>query len=170
MLSRPLLDKPPLPSGRGGCRLEAGFTLVELVIVMLLMAVLATVGVGRFADRQPFAVQSLADQLVSGVRTAQALATAQRRDVYVRLTASPPALAVCLDAGCAQPVAPPGGDGLWLAETQELQFSAGPSFSFAASGAPSFASALSVQVQSTSGGATARTVTIEPVSGHVRVQ
>lgn len=161
---------PPLPTARGGSRLRRGFTLVELIVVMLLMAVLATVGLGRFADRQPFAVQSLADQLASGVRTAQAMAMAQRRDVYVKLTASPPALAVCLDAGCSQPLAPPGGDGQWLAETQELQFSAGPAFSFAASGAPSFATALSVQVQDTGGVAGARTVTIEPVSGHVRLQ
>lgn len=164
------LPAPPLRTACGGSRLRRGFTLVELIVVMLLMAVLATVGFGRFADRQPFAVQSLADQLVSGVRTAQAMAMAQRRDVHVKLTASPPALAVCLDAGCSQPIVPPGGDATWLSETQELQFSASPAFSFAASGAPSFAAALSVQVQNPGGVASPRTVTIEPVSGHVRLQ
>lgn len=167
---------PPQPPGRGGmCRPRRrrggrGFTLVELVIVMLLMAIVATVGMGRYADRQPFAVQALADQLVSGLRSAQAIAIAQRRTVHVRLTASPPALEVCLDAGCSQPLPPPGGDATWLTGTQELQLSASPTYSYAASGAPSFASVLAVQVQSTSGGATARSVTIEPVSGHVRVQ
>lgn len=170
MLRRPLPPAPPVPSRHGGWHAASGFTLVELIVVMLLMAVVATVGLGRFADRQPFAVQSLADQLVSGVRIAQSTAMAQRRDVYVKLTASPPALAVCLDAGCSQPIAPPGGDGQWLTETQELQFSSGHVFSFAASGSPSFAVTLSVQVQDAGGVAGPRTVTIEPVSGHVRVQ
>ena len=71
------------------------------------MAVLAGVGMSRFADRDGFAVQGLADQIVSGLRVAQATAQAQRRDVYVSLTASPPALSVCLDVACAQPVNAP---------------------------------------------------------------
>lgn len=165
----PAMKPPPggfLPSGR----LSSGFTLVELVVVMLLLAVVTAIGASRFADRQPFAVQSAADQIVSGLRIAQASALAQRRTLHVVLGASPISLAVCLDAACTQPLPPPGGDGSWLQETSGLQLAAGASFSFDAAGAPSIASLLAVQVQSSDGAATPRTVLVEPVSGHVHLQ
>lgn len=155
------------PSG-GRCRSMArGFTMVELVIVMLLMGVLTAVGMSRFADREPFAVQGVADQLVSGLRLAQATAIAQRQTVYVVLTALPVALQVCLDAGCSQTLPAPGGETIWLAETQNLRLSASASYSVLPSGAPSLASQLSVLVQSADGSVSSNPVRVEPGSGHV---
>ena len=156
-----------LPPTALRCR---GFTLVELVVVMLLVAIVATIGAARFADRQPFAVQSAADLIVSGLRIAQASAIAQRRTVHVVLAASPLALSVCLDAACTQPIAPPGGDGTWLQDSDGVQLAAATTFSFAPSGTPSIASNLAISVQSANGGTTPRTVAVEAVTGHVRLQ
>ena len=69
--------------------LQRGFTLVELVVVMVLMAIITAVGMSRFASREPFAVQAVADQLMSGLRLAQATAIAQRRTIYLQLGATP---------------------------------------------------------------------------------
>ena len=146
--------------------LQRGFTLVELVVVMVLMAIITAVGMSRFASREPFAVQAVADQLMSGLRLAQATAIAQRRTVYVQLGATPATLAVCLDAGCTQPVAPPGG-GSWLQETLDVSLASGLNFSIDAAGAPSFATAQTVQVSATGGGSPAPPITLEPRSGHV---
>ena len=159
------------PSG-GRCRsgergFTRGFTLVELVIVMLLMAVVSAIGMSRFADREPFAVQGAADQLVSGLRLAQATAIAQRLPVFVVLTASPLALQVCMDAACTQPLAAPGGEAAWLADVQGLRLAGGAAFSYAASGAPSLASALTLVVQSSDGAVSSLPVLVEPGSGHV---
>lgn len=143
-----------------------GFTLVELVVVMVLMAVITAVGMTRFVNRQPFAVQGVADQLMSGLRLAQATAIAQRRTLHLHLGNSPATLLVCLDVACAQPVAPPGG-GAWLVDTLDVHLAAPLAFSFDAAGAPSFATAQTVQVSSSDGSSSAPTIVIEASSGHV---
>jgi MSHA pilin protein MshC len=141
--------------------------MVELVVVMTIMAILTAVGMSRFADREPFAVQGAADQIVSSLRIAQATALAQRQNVYVVLGASPLQLQVCLDAGCAQPLNTPGGDAVWLSDVQNLRLSSGASFSFNGAGSPSFASALSFTVQSADGAVVSPAIVVEAVSGHV---
>jgi Type II transport protein GspH len=131
---------------------------------MLLMAALTTVTASRFASREPFATQAVADQITSGLRLAQAFAVARRQTVHVQFTASPPALAVCLDSGCSQPLPPPGG-GSWLSDTDGLSLAGASSFTFDASGAPSIATAMTLELSAS--GAAARSVRIEPGSGHV---
>ena len=151
----------------GAAQAQGGFTIVELVVVMMLMAVITGVGMARFANREPFAVQGAADQVVSGLRLAQATAIAQRQTVYVLLGATPAALQVCLDVACTQALPAPGGEAPWLVDAQGLVLSAGAAFSFAPDGAPSFGSQLSLQVQSADGSATSNPIRVEPGSGHV---
>ncbi len=134
---------------------------------MMVIAVIAAVGMSRFADREPFAAQGLADQIVSGLRLAQATATARRSTVHVVLVADPPSMSVCLDAACTQPLRTPGGDLQWLAETQGLRLSRAATFSYDAGGIPSSGSAITLQVQTADGAFATPTLTLEPVSGHV---
>jgi len=157
-------DKRPPCSGRFAMR---GFTLVELMVVITVMAILAAVGMARFADREPFAVQAAADQLTSALRVAHATAVARRAPVYVVLGATPATLALCLDAACAQPLPPPGGEAAWLVDTGDLRLSTAASFSFDPTGAPSFASTFSVQVRSSDGALNSPPVRVEAQSGHV---
>jgi hypothetical protein len=84
----------------------------------------------------------------------------------VVLGASPASLLVCLDLGCTQALDPPGG-GSWLNDAEGLQLAPAASFNFAASGAPSLATALTVQVRNADGSVVSRNVRVEPVSGHV---
>jgi MSHA pilin protein MshC len=154
---RPL---PPRPR-------EAGFTLVELVIVMVLMGVLTALGMSRFADREPFAAQAVGDQLVSGLRVVQAMAVAQRRTLYVAIASTPPALSVCLDAACTQPLPTPAGDALWLSDTTGLHLNTAASFSYGGDGVPSLAGSLQLQVLGDSGGSSSTLITVEAGSGYV---
>jgi MSHA pilin protein MshC len=173
-MSSTLLRRKPPHSGfcrftrvQGPLAAHRGFTLVELVVVMLVMAIVATVGMGRFAARESFAVQGVADQLVSALRLAQSTAVAQRATVYVALGSSPASLTVCADVGCTQPLSPPGASSTWLENAQGLELSAVTTFQFTASGAPSLGTAFETQVRTADGSVVSRAIRVEPVSGHV---
>jgi MSHA pilin protein MshC len=82
-----------------------GFTLIELVMVMVLVGILAIAVVPRFSSQSTFTARAFADQSKSMVRYAQKLAIAQNRNVYVRLNGVN--IALCFDAACATVVPPP---------------------------------------------------------------
>lgn len=84
-----------------------GFTLVELVLVMILVGVLSTVAIGKFSDQSNVSAPAYADQIRALMRFAQKLAIAQNRPVYV--IARPTFVAACFDAACASRVTAPGG-------------------------------------------------------------
>lgn len=78
---------------------RAGFTMVELIMVMVLIGILGAVAGSRFFDRQVFESRAYADQAKALIRYAQKLAIAQNRPVFVRST--PNGFAVCFDPGAA---------------------------------------------------------------------
>lgn len=147
---------------------QRGFTLVELVVVMLLMGILGSLGMGRMADREPFALQAGADQLVSALRLAQATALAQRRTLHVQLASTPAAMAVCLDATCSQPLAAADGNLQWLGGSAGLSLDAAVNFSFNPAGEPSFSQPLLLQLRGEGGVHAARPVQVEAGSGLAR--
>lgn len=86
-----------------------GFTLIELVAVLVLAGLLATFAVSRFFQRDTFDARSFADQVTNIVRYGQKLAVAQNRAVFVSIDAN--SVALCFDAVCSdeQKVLPPTG-------------------------------------------------------------
>lgn len=97
-----------VPAATGGARTSAhalvrrssGFTLVELVTVIVLAAILAAVAVARLADRSGFDAAGFADQAAAMLRYAQKQAIAQNRDaanpVFVRFDGN--SITLCLSA------------------------------------------------------------------------
>ncbi|MDT7849033.1 prepilin-type N-terminal cleavage/methylation domain-containing protein [Methylophilus sp. VKM B-3414] len=85
-----------------------GFTLVELVVVIMLMGILAAVAAPRFANGDIFETRGDAGLLSSTLRYAQKTAIAQRRNVYVILNnAVPDTVSLCFDTACNQAVINP---------------------------------------------------------------
>ncbi|MCC7703919.1 prepilin-type N-terminal cleavage/methylation domain-containing protein [Janthinobacterium sp. GW460P] len=96
-------------AGPASERRQRGFTLVELVAVLLVGGLLAAVAAPRFFQQDSFDVRSFADQNVSMLRYAQKLAIAQNRPVFVQLNGS--RIALCFNTACDAPnrVLPPAG-------------------------------------------------------------
>lgn len=148
--------------------MASGFTLVELVVVISILAIVATVGIGRFASTSPFAGRAAADQLAAALRGAQRLAVAQRSTLYVQVQGAPAAVHVCLDIACAQPLAPSDG-GAWIAVQGGTRFDASANYSIDALGRPSLVAAQSFTPIDEAGVASGPPVRVEAESGLVRV-
>lgn len=153
---------------RRHAHLQRGFTLVELVLVIVLLGTLSFFAVSRLAARGDSDAHGYAEQLTSALRFTQKAAVAQRRNIYFNLDTGNGRLWACLDAiaGCAQPLLTPAGGALdYLPPTGVAVASSGATqIVFDAQGRPSIGSALDLQV---SAGSASYTVRIEPDSGYV---
>jgi MSHA pilin protein MshC len=65
---------------------SAGFTLVELIMVMVIVGVLAVFVAPRMFDRSSFESRGFADQVQASLRYAQKIAIAQHRFVCVDIS------------------------------------------------------------------------------------
>ena len=74
----------------------SGFTMVELVVVMILIGVLAAIGIPRLLGDKNMEAAVFGDQVVSGLRRAQKIVTGHRRVVCASV--GPKAVIVRLNA------------------------------------------------------------------------
>lgn len=178
---------------RGGRARQHGFTLVELVVVIVVTGILAAVVSTRFMDRNVMDSRAFADQGGALIRYAQKMAIAQNRDVWVLIANG--GIKLCYTAACAAAdrVPAPGGTNsessatnafclaisTWACEAPPTGVTLGATvnFYFDPVGKPfaqadtsptnvsTFTSPLAVAVQST--GLANRTVTVEAETGYV---
>lgn len=67
---------------------QPGFTVVELITVIVIVGIIAAIAAPRFFDRNVFDSRGFYDQVVSTLRYAQKAAIAQHRFVCVTFTAN----------------------------------------------------------------------------------
>ena len=95
-----------------GGRGQAGFTLVELVLVLVLLAVLSAVAIPRLSDADTFKALAFGEQVRATMRLAQKTAVSHRRLVCASFTASSVTLTIATvfpANACTTNVPPPSG-------------------------------------------------------------
>lgn len=143
----------------------SGFTLIELVVVMLIIGVLAVAAVPRLLDSQTFDSRGFNDQTLSALRYGQKAAIAQRRTVCISFSATSVTLTVASAAGsstCDTNLAGPAGDSPFqIIASSGVAYTASPSnFRFNAAGQANLGQTLQVSGQTNS-------ITVEQETGYV---
>jgi MSHA pilin protein MshC len=155
-----------------------GFSMIELIMVMILMGILSAVLMSKFSSRIEFDARGFFDQSIDMIRYAQKMAIAQRRDVYVQVDAGSGHICLTFNAedtaGCiaantssANQVLNPA-DQQWYKRTAPtgVSFSGSLSFLFSALGRPSFATTQTLTISST-GPVVTGVITVEKETGYV---
>jgi len=149
-------------------RSSHGFTLVELVMVIVILGILAVAIVPRFASRETFDTRGFFDQTQAAIRYAQKTAIAQRRTVHVNLTANAICLTYVEDANCTNVnasdivLSPASGQRFYTQAPSGVSFNTVGSFSFSPLGRPSNPQSIGVV-----GDGMTRTIVVESETGYV---
>lgn len=139
---------------------QLGFTLVELVMVIVIVGILAVFAAPRFFESSVFQSRGYADQVQATLRYAQKIAIAQRRSVCAAYT-SPGRLALNMSgaADCDTPLNLPAASVNYIDAPSGVVFSMAPAgVSFDALGRPNAGVQASVD---------GRLITVETETGYV---
>lgn len=152
---------------------QSGFTMVELISVMVIVGILAAFAAPRFFNRADFDARSFYDQTLAILRYAQKSAIAQRRTVCVTFpTNSSIVLTIAKDnpGACDTDLAGPTGTTPYTVTSSgsDIVYSSTPTnFSFNALGQP-VSSPGAIQINGPCGTCDLASITVEPETGYAR--
>jgi MSHA pilin protein MshC len=153
------------------CQRERGFTLIELIMVIILIGILAVVAVPRL-NTSEFQARGFHDETLALLRYAQKTAIAQRRTVCVAFSSNSATLTIAGAAGvasCASNLTGPKGESpaTVTANSTSITYTGGAAptaFTFDGLGQPSTGQTIKVANNSVD---INPTITVEADTGYV---
>ena len=145
-----------------------GFTLTELVMVLVIAGVLAAVAIPYLSDRLTFSTRGFADEARAALQYAQKVAVAQRRNVCAIVAINSLSLTQGISAGaaCTAPVLniSTGAGFVLNTPTPAVTFTTGiGTITFDALGQVAIAATVTV-----TGGQVTQIINVDAVTGYVR--
>lgn len=143
---------------------QAGFTMIELILAMVIVGIIAVVAVPRIIDRSAYDARSFHDEALAILRYAQKAAIAERRTVCVAFSSNSVTLTIASTnpGTCDTPLAgPTGNPPFTVTASGGAAFSSLPAnLSFDSLGRPSSSASILVNGY-------AHAITVEPETGYV---
>jgi MSHA pilin protein MshC len=147
---------------------QNGFTIVELIVVIVIVGIIAAVAVPRLVDNRTFASRDFYERSIAVVRHAHKVAVARRATtapILVCVTAT--TISAGRGANCATLLPNPVGSGnLSFTAPTGVTLSPTGNYSFDGLGQPS--AAIVINVNSTIPGDPARQITVATPTGYVQ--
>ncbi len=131
-----------------GTKRRSGFTVVELVVIIVIIGIFATAAAPLFFDLSTFSSRGFSDQVISTLRYAQKSAVAQHQYVCIAFSTNGVTLTTGATSACGAPLASPTGQSPYAISSANASFAAIPAgFYFNWLGQPSFSGApMSISV------------------------
>jgi len=154
----------PQPTSSSVEDCQHGFTLIELIMVMVIVGILAVFVVPRFFDANVFQSRGFADQVQATLRYAQKEAIAQHQYVCAAFTTNSVTLSTGATAGCSTPLLSPTGGQYKINAPAGITFSSPvpTGFSFNALGQPTPNSKQTISINGAS-----NSIIVEAETGYV---
>ncbi len=150
---------------------QLGFTMMELVMVIVLIGILSAVVLPRFAGRLEFEGRGFFNQTEGMIRYAQKTAIAQRRNVSVQINNTSRMICLTYQAAsldCSVDGVPEPGSALTFSKTAptDVNFNTTTTLTFTALGRLTGNANVQISVTQT-GAPDAGSITVEAVTGYV---
>ncbi|MDQ9170227.1 prepilin-type N-terminal cleavage/methylation domain-containing protein [Oxalobacteraceae bacterium R-40] len=148
---------------------NGGFTLIELIITMVILAIISVVAIPKMFDTDAFEARGFHDEAVASIRYAQKVAIAQRSNVFVNVNSGSGTLCLtyvadpdCNDANAVRD--PSGSTQFTRTAPGGITINSSVQFYFTPLGQPIPDGAVNVNVV---GAGVTRTITVERETGYV---
>lgn len=150
---------------------EYGFTIVELIAVLVIAGIVAAISAPRFVGVDAFEARGSYGTLVSALRYAQKTAVAQRRIVYANINTASRTVCLGYTSSCSSAVIDPATQAAYsktLSNNVTITASTTPiGFDGLGRPVPNATATFTIQ-NAVAPGESTRTITVEAETGYVR--